>query len=134
MTVILCLDNQNGMLFNKRRQSRDKALIADIFTMFSHQKIYINEFSRPLFAEYSDRIIVEELPLASAGSNDVCFVENMDLLPYQDNLSEIILYRWNRDYPSDVRFTMDLSQYTLQSKIDFVGNSHEKLTREVYRK
>ena len=30
MQVILCLDDRNGMMFNHRRQSRDRAVIQDI--------------------------------------------------------------------------------------------------------
>lgn len=30
MTVIVCLDNANGMLFNHRRQSRDANVVKDI--------------------------------------------------------------------------------------------------------
>ena len=30
MTVIVCLDNANGMMFNHRRQSRDANVVKDI--------------------------------------------------------------------------------------------------------
>lgn len=33
MTLILCLDDENGMMFNHRRQSRDRVLISE---MLSH--------------------------------------------------------------------------------------------------
>ena len=31
MEVIVCVDDHNGMLFNHRRQSRDQAVIADMW-------------------------------------------------------------------------------------------------------
>ena len=30
MNIIVCLDDKNGMMFNKRRQSQDKLLRSDI--------------------------------------------------------------------------------------------------------
>lgn len=33
MNVIVCVDDNNGMLFNKRRQSRDKAVIDKIINI-----------------------------------------------------------------------------------------------------
>ena len=31
MKLIVCLDDNNGMMFNKRRQSRDRVLIENVF-------------------------------------------------------------------------------------------------------
>ena len=49
-----------------------------------------------------------------------------------DRLEQVILYRWNRDYPADVRFTLDLSGFRLRQRVDFAGSSHEKITEEIY--
>ena len=43
----------------------------------------------------------------------------------------IVLYRWNRAYPADVKFTMPQG-FALKESRDFAGSSHEKITREEY--
>ena len=43
----------------------------------------------------------------------------------------IVLYRWNRAYPADVKFTMPKG-FTLKESREFAGSSHEKITREEY--
>ena len=43
------------------------------------------------------------------------------------------LYKWNRDYPADFYFDIDYANdYKLETTLDFVGTSHEKITKEVY--
>ena len=49
MKIIVCLDDFGGMLFNFRRQSRDRVLIADVMADIADKKIYILEFSKLLF-------------------------------------------------------------------------------------
>jgi len=46
------------------------------------------------------------------------------------------LFRWNRIYPSDVKFPikLDQGQWHRVSTEDFLGSSHEKITMEVYAK
>ena len=47
---------------------------------------------------------------------------------------KIVLYRWNRHYPSDVKWEPDLEGlgFALTETTEFPGTSHEKITREVY--
>ncbi len=45
-----------------------------------------------------------------------------------------MLYRWNRSYPADVRFTLALSAFRLTERTDFAGFSHPKITEEIYIK
>ena len=49
-----------------------------------------------------------------------------------EKLEGLILYRWNRAYPSDVRWELDLSQFALTERAEFSGTSHETITRERY--
>ena len=49
-----------------------------------------------------------------------------------DRTREIILYKWNRVYPADFRFEVDLSSWKLEESEEFAGLSHEKITRERY--
>ena len=44
LKVIVILDDNLGMLFNNRRQSRDRVLIDDIIKTVKDNKIYIEEY------------------------------------------------------------------------------------------
>ena len=132
MIIAVCVDDKMGMLFNNRRQSRDKCVTDDLMTIA--ETVHINGFSEELFEDYKDRIEVSEDFLENAESEDVCFVENIDLEPYADKIDKVILYLWNRQYPSSLKFKVDLSEYEFVEETEFQGNSHEKITREVYVK
>ncbi len=132
MRVIICLDDNGGMLFNNRRQSRDKEVLKDIVDCLEGGKLYISEFSQKLFSDYADFVIVDDGFLTKAGVNDLCFVENKSLKDASD-ISEIIVYKWNRIYPADFKCDVDFSKYKLVQSIDFKGFSHEKITKETYK-
>ena len=52
-----------------------------------------------------------------------------------DDCSELIIFRWNRDYPSDLKFVFDyLQRFELVSSEKFKGNSHDEITKEHYTK
>ena len=59
-------------------------------------------------------------------------MENTAVGPYNKWIESVILYKWNRRYPSDTKFDLDLNGWTLISTTDFPGSSHEKITEEVY--
>ncbi|MBP3318588.1 MAG: ribonuclease Z [Ruminiclostridium sp.] len=133
MVVIVCVDKKNGMLFNHRRQSQDRALRARILTLTAQSKLRMNEYSAKQFKEpLPSHVVVGEDFLSLAGPNDFCFVENTDLTPYESKVERLILYHWNREYPADTFFPLDLSQFSLQSTREFSGSSHETITEEVY--
>lgn len=134
MVVILCIDNQNGVMFGGRRQSRDRLLIEDIQSLCGEKPLLMNEYSSRLFLQYGfqpQTIAPDFLSLADLG--DYCFVEGNNLLPYSDKLEKIILYRWNRVYPADLYFDPALLDgWTLKETKEFPGSSHKIITREVY--
>ena len=131
MILIYCIDERNGLLFNNRRQSRDRLLIERIMS-FANGKMFINEFSKKLFSEFAVTVSDEFLEMAKDG--DYCFVENADAEIRK--AEKVILYKWNRHYPSDKKFTFDLKKegFTLVSTDNFKGSSHDKITEEVYVK
>ena len=129
MKIIICLDDDFGMMFGGRRQSRDKAVCEKAISLAEGGKLYINSFSKKLFAEYG--VTVDDEMLSVAGDGDVCFLENM--LP-PENTSELIVFKWNRRYPGDMHFEPTKNGFTLISSEDFEGNSHEKITMEIYKK
>ena len=136
MKIIICLDDAKGMLFNNRRQSRDRRVIDDILTLCDGARLYISPFSEKLFAPTGEAYTVSENMLAEAESEAYCFVENMPIEPYISRVDELIVYRWNRLYPADVHFDIDLKKegFSLASTTEFEGYSHEKITKEIFRR
>ena len=63
-----------------------------------------------------------------------CFAELENLNGYEDNVQELILFRWNRVYPADLYFPFHMENWSLIAREEFRGSSHEKITMEVYRK
>ena len=136
--VAITLDDNNGMMFNKRRQSRDKNLIADLCEK-TKGFIYILPYSALLFNEQADcneKIKIADDPLSACTDGDVAFVEGLPLTPHIADVEELFVYRWNRLYPSDVKLDIDIADcgFKIAARYDFTGNSHEKITKEVYRK
>lgn len=134
MKVVVCLDDKNGMLFNNRRQSRDRVLIADIMEEIGNTKLVISPFSRALFAQYSDKVTVMESFLSEAPQDSVCFAENCSFSDFTEKISEVTVYKWNRVYPTDFKCDIDFSLFKVVGKKDFAGSSHEKITRIDYIK
>lgn len=133
ITVAVCLDDNGGMMFNSRRQSRDRVLISELCDS-TKDKIYIHGYSTLLFEAHPNKVIVSDDPLGDCCEGGVCFIENLKLAPYADNIGEIILYKWNRLYPSDMKFDLSLSDYRVIQKKEFEGSSHDKITKLTLRK
>lgn len=132
MKIAVCLDDNNGMLFNHRRQSQDRAVRTRLLSLVRRGRLWMNAYSAEQFAGQEEHIKVSEQFLEEAGRETWCFVENQDVSPYEERITEIVIYRWNRSYPGDFFFPLDLKQWKLESSIEFHGFSHEKLTEERY--
>lgn len=135
MNLIVFIDDNGGMMFNHRRQSRDRVALQMILDMTSI--LWMNEYSASLFTDLAaPQIQVDAQFLDKAGPADYCLVENVDVSPYLPFIEKIILFHWNRSYPSDMKFPIKLDggKWVRQSQEDFVGSSHEKITMEVYAK
>lgn len=136
MKLILCVDDRGGMLFNRRRQSRDRVLISDLAEYVGDGVLYMNSYSEELFSDVSLNIILCDSPMASADVGDFAFVERESPREYAPSAEEIILYKWNKNYPSDLKmgFLPEELGFSLSEMREFEGSSHEKITREIYRK
>ena len=55
MKIIVCLDDYGGMLFNFRRQSRDRVLVEDVIASLGDKKLYISEYSKILFEAHEGK-------------------------------------------------------------------------------
>ena len=132
MEIIICLDDNNGMLFNNRRQSRDSKLLLDIKNSLNGS-LTIFPFSEKLV---SSAEIPYEIMSGSASENTVLFVEDRGIKEFLPVTNKITVYRWNRVYPADMSLDIDLPAegFRLVSTVDFEGTSHVKITKEVYER
>lgn len=133
MKLIVCLDEQGGMMFNHRRQSRDRVLIGDMIATVGDGALFVSPYSLPLF-EGVRVCHVADVPLAAAAEQDFCFVEDTPILPFAERIDTVILYRFGRAYPADVFFPLDLKDYQKKERSCFEGSSHKSIIKEVYEK
>lgn len=130
MNVIICLDQNNGMLFNNRRQSRDRIVRKNILEYINGAKLYMDEYSFKQFSEdKADNIVVCD-NFSNVEDSDFCFVEKQHINAEQIN--KLIVYRWDKIYPADVSFSMNKIKLNLTETLEFQGYSHEKIVREIY--
>ena len=137
MNIIICLDDNNGMMFNKRRQSQDRILRADLKEFIKDKDLYMNNYSYKLYKDIDNgNIKVSENFLEQCTENDFCLVEDKLLNNYINKINNIIIYKWNRIYPSDLYFDINLTSnsWDLLETKGFEGSSHEKITRIIYRR
>lgn len=135
MIIAACVDDCMGMMFNGRRQSRDKLLIARLMKRAAGRTVWIHPGSAVLF-EGMESVRAAENFLQCAKKGDICFAETADFAASIEKVEEIWLYRWNRIYPGDVFFPVQLDQqgWKCVEREDFLGNSHECITEEIYKK
>jgi len=132
MIAVVCVDDRGGMLFNHRRQSRDRAVRADLLKESGGSALWMNAYSAKQFQPLPPNVQVAEDFLSQAGPGELCFVEDQDLRGRDEQLEGVILYRWNRTYPADMYFTLPLDRWTRKRHEEFAGSSHERITKEVY--
>lgn len=132
MTVIVAISDGGGMLFNGRRQSRDRVLTEDVMNFVGQDFLYITKFSEKLFSDY-ENVKVTDDPL-SLSESAVFFAENFKVSGVSQKITKMVIYKWNKKYPSDFYLDTPPSSLglTLSSSVDFTGYSHDKITREVY--
>ena len=131
-TVAVCVDDNGGMTFNNRRQSRDRVLLSELCS-FAEGRVYVSPFS---VSAFPDKGAICELndPFKEAPDGAFLFIENLPLAPHISDIERLILYRWNRSYPRDTYLDITPLEegFSLQSTVDFCGSSHEKITKEIY--
>lgn len=133
MILIVCVDERNGMMFNNRRQSKDKILSEHILKLVDNNKLWINNYSKGVFEnQENSNILVDDNFIEKIEKEDYCFVENIDLSKLLNKVDKIILYNWNRHYPADQYFNIRLDDWLLESESEFSGSSHERITQKIY--
>lgn len=138
MTLIVCVDDRGGQAFHRRRLSRDRVLCRRVLELAGTGTLRISPYSLPLFEPlpHGAALYAGEDYLARAAGEDLCFAEREELTPWLERADKLALLRWNRTYPFDVRFPMEVLEegWILTGTADFPGSSHEKITEEWYEK
>lgn len=117
MKIAVCVEKSGGISFNNRPVSRDRVLLEKLAALAGE-----------------GRVLFEKDISAVSSEENIYFMES-DKIP-MEKVSQIYLFRWNRDYPADVYFNYDLKElgFTRVKKEDFAGFSHKKITLEIYQK
>lgn len=135
MIVIVCLDEAGGMMFNRRRQSRDQVVTERIRDICRGKLLWMNEYSGKIYGDLDGvEVRTAEDFLARAGEGELCLAEAGGLGPVIEKIEGIHVFWWNRTYPADVRLDVNLDEWEKTAAAEYPGNSHEKITEEFYRK
>lgn len=141
MVLYIALDDENGMMFNNRRQSQDRIMRQNMLKDCGDSKLWIAEYSKKLFLledgiTLPPNIVVDDDFLNKAEENDHCFVENCSITPWVDKIHTLVLYKWNRLYPADMYFDTSIldANWRKFSVNKFQGSSHDKITKEVWKR
>ncbi len=133
MTVIMCLDQRGGMLFNNRRQTLDYEIV-DRIIKDGGGKLYISPFSEKYFEGKVCTVISE--PLKNSPRDASVFIEDSDILPYIKDIDKIIIYRWSKVYPSDRNCDAEPLKLGFHAlgKIKFSTEVHKDTVKEIYKR
>ena len=129
VTLYICLDDRKGLLFNKRRQSRDIRVLEDMAA--SAGELLLGAYSQKLVTDAGIpcRVVTEE-----EVTEGHYFAESIPTDALLERTGQLVIYRWNRQYPADTRWEAVPEElgFVLQEITEFPGKSHEKITKEVY--
>ena len=133
MKLIAIVDDNYGMMFNNRRQSKDSVLIDRIAELSKDSKLWVSMYTRSLFPHNTNIVLSQNF--GQADKEDYCFVEDDKVSDIKEHIDIIYLYRWNRVYPSDTTFLEKLLyDFVLESSYEFQGSAHGKISEVIYRK
>lgn len=134
LIMIAFVDKEGGMMFNHRRQSKDSVALRKIIDMTAGSALWVNEYTAPLFEQLDvPQLKADSDFLSKAEPGEFCLVEDADILPFSCFVEKIFLFHWNRDYPRDKKFPLDVhsGKWHCTSQEDFTGSSHDNITMEV---
>lgn len=141
MKIIICVDENLGYSFNKRRQSRDKTMREHMLGVLRKENagLFVNAYTAKSLE--SDGLLTEAVTVVdeAGGPEDAfimaaeevggwAFVENTDITGYLDRIDEMIVYHWNRLYLSDLSIPESfMKSFRTVTKELFRGTSHDSM-------
>lgn len=131
MHLIFCVDDDYGLSFCGRRLSRDREVYAHMLKISHGHTLWVAPESTGLFPDGT--VSVDADFILNASSGDYCFSEVPIEMDSVNKLESVILYHWNRRYPSTEKLSPELlTGMRLIHTETFKGSSHEKITMERY--
>ena len=134
MILIACVDDNMGMAFNHRRQSKDALLRERLLARAAGKPLWMSPYTARQFDPLPENARVDEDFLAKADEQEFAFTELAAPGLFADRVEGILLYRWNRRYPADMFFDLPLEGLRRVETSEFPGHSHEMITEEIYEK
>ncbi len=131
MHVLLTVDENYGIAYNYRRQSRDRKVAERIASIVGKKTLWCTETTAKILGEIPG-LKLSQTPLLTAGRGEYVFAERQQIDEVEEKIESIYLFHWNKVYPSDVRLHFDFSGWTKVSEEEFEGNSHPHITLERY--
>jgi hypothetical protein len=146
MKLIVCTDSRGGISFFGRRIASDRLVTMDIIRE-GNGRLLIAPFSEKILKRAIEahdftgkrdetNYTVSESPLETAGAEDAVFVEDRPIRPFLQKIDTLIVYNLNLPYPFDKKLDIDPAAdgFKLISVTEFPGNSHDIVTKSVYKK
>lgn len=132
MILVSCVENSLGLRFNHRRCSRDRVACARILERAGNA-LWLSEGSAGLFREFPEAEIHIVSELSQVPEGAYCFWEAPEAGIEPER---ILLYCWNRDYPSDEKFVFPggADGWHLTAETELEGYSHPKITEQLYER
>lgn len=144
MKLIIFLDEELGYSFNHRRLSRDKKVRLHMMQKVRELggTLFMNRYTEQSFLKDEGVLLPKERSErlkkpAEAGAafleeakraDGWALAENEDVTPYLSDIDEMLVYRWNRRYLSDLRLPADFAEgFTEQYTESFAGASHDRI-------
>ena len=130
MIYICCVDDYASLSFNKRRNSSDRFVIEDIIKTVGNAPLRVDTYTAKLFRDKQvPSLTVDDDCLENAKDGEFVFVERQNPSAYLKAGDQLILYHWNRYYPSDNRLNLTGWNALEITTGEFAGYSHEKITK-----
>lgn len=132
MTIVICLDNNSGMSFDGKRQSKDRLFRKFLLDKAEKEKsqISMTPYSYEQFkADERDELIdVKE----SFSFDESCvFLERKTNIPWE-KVDTLIICCWNRDYPADEYFSIPIGVECRLLSTEEIPEATHLLTVETY--
>lgn len=119
MKLILCVDVDNGMTFNDRRQSRDREVIKDIVRYVGDGRIIISEYSENLFESVKANVVVSKFKQEEM--NDIIFYADKNENGINDDNLKHKNYKNDKNDKTDIIDKTDEQDFYFIEKIEHLN-------------
>ncbi len=129
------IGNGGGVSLFGRPVSRDIFVFEDLAALAGERELIARPGAAALFSGVRARLTL--LPDPEKAEIPDAFVLFDAAVPADlGRFDRVTLYRWNRDYPADVFFDEKAltAGFTKTETSEFPGNSHPRVTREIYER